>query len=388
MPGGAGAPADVVIVAAGASRRMGGIDKLQAPLEGRPLLRWSVEQMGRARLVRRLVVVVPPAQVERIGSAAWLDRQRSEVVAGGGERSQSVLAGVRASDAEIVLIHDGARPLATPRLADAVVEAVIEHGAAVPVVPVVDSLKRVVDGRVAGSVERAGLVRAQTPQGARRELLLKAFEATSGTSFGDEAAMLESHGVPVATVPGEPLNLKVTEPHDLELVRALLAGDSRMQETRRGIGHDSHPFGPADGLWLGGLLFEDVPRLHGHSDGDVALHALASALLAAAGLGDLGRLFPADDPSTTGIASSALLSSVLDRLGQAGWRPRSVQLALLGARPRLGGRRVDALRERVAELVGLDPGDVALTVSSGNLNAAEGAGLVISASAAVTIVRR
>src|SRR5215210_8572871 len=165
--------ADAVVVAAGGSRRIAGRDKLEEPLAGRPVLRWAVDAMATARSVRRVVLVVAPAQVDRYRSAGWLAPDRLTVVAGGEHRSQSVLAGVQAADAEVVLVHDGARPFASSELADAVADAADRVGAAVPVIPVVDSLKRLSgdgDATLDGSVEREGLVRAQTPQAARRTL--------------------------------------------------------------------------------------------------------------------------------------------------------------------------------------------------------------------------
>jgi 2-C-methyl-D-erythritol 4-phosphate cytidylyltransferase/2-C-methyl-D-erythritol 2,4-cyclodiphosphate synthase len=380
--------AEAVVVAAGSSRRMGGADKLAEPILGRPLLRWAIDAMVLARSVRHVVLVVAPVQVDRMRSVGWLADGDLTVVGGGDRRSDSVLAGVQATDADVVLVHDGARPLASPALADEVARAAARHGAAVPVIPVVDSLKRASDGRLAGSVDRAGIVRAQTPQAARRALLVDAYGAAGNADFSDEAALLESRGVPVATVPGDPLNIKVTEPADLELVRAIATARSGTYASRVGFGQDSHQFGPADGLWLGGVLFDGWPRLHGHSDGDVALHALATALLAASGLGDLGRLFPDSDRSTTGAPSAGLLADVIGRARRARWEPAGVQLSLVGARPRLGAERLEQMRERISELTGLEPESVAVVASSGNLSGDEGAGRAISASAVVTMVRR
>lgn len=377
--------ADAVVVAAGASRRMHGTDKLAASIEGRPLLARSIEAMAGARSVGRVIVVAAPERVEELRAAAWLAALGADVVAGGQRRSDSVLAGVAASSAEVILVHDGARPLASPALADAVAMAAAEHGAAVPVMPVVDSIKRTDGGLVTSGIEREGLFRAQTPQGCRRELLLGAFRSAGGADFGDEAALLESSGVAVTAIPGEALNLKVTEPGDLELVRALYAGRARPHESRIGLGHDSHPFGPADGLWLAGVEFPEAPRLYGHSDGDVALHALATAILAACGMGDLGRIYPSTDASSAGAASTRLLRGVLDKAAQAGWRPAAAQISLLGARPRLGAERLESMRRRVAEILAVEPGLVSMTASSGNLGGAEGAGRVISASAMVTM---
>src|SRR5688572_17459735 len=306
--------ADAVIVAAGSSTRMGGVDKLAEPLLDRPLLAWSVDAMAAANTVGRVVVVTREERVAELSAANWL--RGATVVAGGAERSDSVRSGVSATNAEVVLVHDGARPLATAALADAVAHAAAEHGAAIPVVPVTDSLKRARGTLIETSVDRAGLVRAQTPQGARRELLDAAFERATGTTYTDEAALLESAGVTVATIPGEAMNLKVTDQADLDLVRAFVRG--RVDE-RIGFGEDVHGFGPTDGLLLGGLEIAGAPRLYGHSDGDVVLHALATAVLSAAGLGDLGRLFPATDASTAGTASVTLLSEAIKRTAEAGW---------------------------------------------------------------------
>jgi 2-C-methyl-D-erythritol 4-phosphate cytidylyltransferase/2-C-methyl-D-erythritol 2,4-cyclodiphosphate synthase len=375
--------ADAVVVAAGASTRMAGVDKLAADLAGRSLLEWSVEAMANAGTVDHIVLGVRPEKVPEVRHAAWV-ADRVEVIAGGQRRSDSVWAGVQRARAEVVLVHDAARPLASPDLADRVARAARKHGAAVPVLAVADSLKRFANGRLA-SVEREGLVRTQTPQGARRELLLDAFAAVGDQAFSDEAALLESRGIPVTSVPGETMNVKITEPADLEMVRQLVRG--RAGE-RLGFGQDSHPFGPDLGLRLGGVAIDEAPRLHGHSDGDVVLHALATAVLSGSGLGDLGRHFPASDQGTSGIDSTRLMSEVVTRAAEAGWRVVGAQVGVVGARPKIGGQRLDRMCRRVAELVGVDPAAVAISASSGNLSGEEGAGRVISATALVRLVRR
>ncbi|HVM30311.1 MAG TPA: 2-C-methyl-D-erythritol 2,4-cyclodiphosphate synthase [Candidatus Limnocylindrales bacterium] len=385
--------ADAVIVAAGVSRRMGGTDKLQLPLLGRPLLAWTVEALAAAATVARVIVVTAADRVERLASAAWLidaaDPLPLQVVAGGAQRMDSVRAGVEAARSEVVLVHDGARPLASPALADVVARRARRHGAAIPVIPVADSLRHVKGGLVAALVERDGLASAQTPQGARRDLLQAAFHhAPAELVFTDEAALLGAAGTPVATVAGEASNIKVTVRGDLEVAAAILASRNGAGEASTGYGEDSHPFGPLDGLWLGGILIDSAPRLHGHSDGDVALHALATALLSAARLGDLGRRFPPSDPATAGAASAGLLAAVVGDVRASGWRVSSAQLSLLGARPRLGAARLDEMRARIAEILGTMPEQVSVTASSGNLTGPEGAGLVIRASAFVTLVRR
>jgi 2-C-methyl-D-erythritol 2,4-cyclodiphosphate synthase len=181
------------------------------------------------------------------------------------------------------------------------------------------------------------------------------------------------------------MNVKVTDHADLDMVRAFVRG--RVDE-RIGFGEDVHGFGPADGLWLGGLEIASAPRLYGHSDGDVVLHALATAVLSAAGLGDLGRLFPATDASTAGIDSVTLLSEAIKRTAEAGWRVDRAQVSIVGARPKLGGARLDAMRDRVAVMLEVGPQSVAISASTGNLSGPEGAGRVIRATALVIIHRR
>lgn len=155
---------------------------------------------------------------------------------------------------------------------------------------------------------------------------------------------------------------------------------------RTGFGTDRHPFGPGDGLWLGGVQISGAPRLHGHSDGDAALHAIAGALLGAAALGDLGELYPADERTPRGAASAELVRDVVARLAGAGWRARSVDLTIRAARPRLA-QHVPAMRQAVASLLDLDAGAVSVKASTGNLSGDAGAGRVIEAEAVAIVVR-
>ncbi|HTS14147.1 MAG TPA: 2-C-methyl-D-erythritol 2,4-cyclodiphosphate synthase, partial [Candidatus Sulfotelmatobacter sp.] len=297
-------------------------------------------------------------------------------------------AGLAEADGEVVLVHDGARPLVSPALADRVAAAARADGAAVPVQPVAETLKRVLAGKVAGTIDRHGLAAAQTPQGARLDVLRAAMAATGAAGedapeYTDEAAILEAHGIAVTVVPGEPDNLKVTTPGDLRRAEALLA--ARLGPSRTSLGRDSHPFGPGNGLALGGVTIAEAPRLHGHSDGDAALHAIADGLLGAAALGDLGRRFPAGDPATRGVASTVLLRAVVADVAAAGWRPSAVDLRVEGARPHFGAARLEAMRSAIADLLGLETGAVSVRASTGNLDGATGAGRSIAAQALVTV---
>lgn len=389
---------DAVVVAAGLSTRMGGGDKLGMVVGGRPVLAWTLAALAAAPIVRRIVVVTAAERVGEISAAPWLPSRVAAVVEGGARRQDSVASGVAAlGDGlpdDVILVHDGARPLVSPELVARVAAAAAEHGAAIPVVPVAETLKRVVDGQVAATVDRALLAAAQTPQGIRRDILARGWaERPPGgaATWSDEAALLEACRIPVHVVPGESMNLKVTLLDDLARVEAALVarGDiaTAPPTLRVGFGDDGHPFGPGAPLVLGGLAFEGAPRLHGHSDGDVALHAVCDALLGAAGLGDLGRLFPAGPATPAGIASTEMLAACLERVLAAGYMPVAIDLALVGARPRLAGR-LDAMAASIAGLVGIAPDRVNVKASTGNLAGFEGAGRGISARAVAVVAPR
>jgi len=385
--------ADAIVVAAGSSSRMGGRDKLAVEIGGRPLLAWTLHALAAAPEVARILVVTTPDRMGQLLAANWLPSKADSFVLGGERRQESVYKGYVALIAEdleprndrIVLVHDGARPLVAPALVSAVAEASREHGAAIPVVRVRDTIKRIgPDGAVAGVGDRSSLAAAQTPQGVRRDLLQLAFDrfpADGPDLFTDEAAMLEACRIPVHAIPGDPENLKVTLPADLLAIEAALVGPVA---PAIGFGQDRHPFGPGEPLALGGLEFVGAPRLHGHSDGDVALHAVADALLGAAGQGDLGRLFPADARTPRGIASADLVGEVVRRLAAEGLRPLRVDLTIVAARPRLAGR-LDEMRDRVASLLDIRPEAVSVKAATGNLDGLEGAGRGISAQAIAVV---
>ncbi len=381
---------------------MDGIDKLTTPIAGRPLLAWTLDALAAVGGIGRIVLVVAPERVRELAGASWLvdgpAADRVAVVAGGGRRQESVAAGIASLDApddRVLLVHDGARPAIRPGLVTAVIEAVRAHGAAIPVLPVAETAKRIRDGVVLETVDRSDLATAQTPQGIRAGLIRRAwaeFPPDGPATFTDEAALLEAAKIPVHAIPGDPMNLKVTVPDDLARAAVALGGESARARSstppggqiRVGHGRDSHPFGPGTPLALGGIVIDGGPRLHGHSDGDVALHAVADALLGGAGLGDLGRLFP---PATTpgGIASGELLAAVVARLHGAGYEPSSVDLTIVGARPRLSGR-LDEMRDAIAAALGLATAQVDVKASTGNLAGMEGAGRGMSAQAVAVLV--
>jgi len=367
------------------------MDKVLAQVAGRPLLAWTLSAFENAPDVEQIVLVTSTDRVADMASATWLPAKVTAVVAGGDRRQTSVAAGVAAlsdaADERVLLVHDGARPLVSGRSIAEVVRATQEYGAAIPVIPVAETLKRIRGGLVHGTVDRDGLAAAQTPQGVRAGILRAAygrFPPDGRETWTDEASLLEACTIPVHVVPGDPDNLKVTLPADLARVGALLAGAGM---ARTGIGHDSHPFGPGTGLALGGIVIAAAPRLHGHSDGDVALHAICDALLGAAGLGDLGRVFPAGAETPAGIASGIMLSEVRRLVEADGWRATSVDVTIVAARPKLGAH-LDEMRSVIADLLGLGPRAVNVKASTGNLDGPDGAGRSISALAVASLERQ
>jgi 2-C-methyl-D-erythritol 4-phosphate cytidylyltransferase/2-C-methyl-D-erythritol 2,4-cyclodiphosphate synthase len=378
--------ADLVVVAAGQSTRMGGTDKLAVEIGGRPLLAWTLEAVSAAPVVERIVLVAPPERVADLARASWLPAGVVDVVAGGPRRQESVAAGFHAfdrlgvDDRGVVLVHDGARPATPADLIVRVARETARHGAAVPIVPLAETLKRIDGDVVGGTVERTGLGVAQTPQGVRRDVLRAAygrFPPDGPETWTDEASLIEATGVPVRVVAGDPVNLKVTVPGDVAHVAAILDPTGAM---RAGIGQDSHPFGPGSPLMLGGVEIAGAPRLHGHSDGDVVLHAVADALLGAGALGDLGRHFPADARTPRGIASTELVRAVCRLLEDTGRRPASVDVTVIAARPRLSDQ-LDAMAASIAGIIGVDRTAVNVKASTGNLSGDVGAGRVIAAEA-------
>jgi len=379
-----------VIVAAGHSRRFGAKTPKQfQDLGGRSVLERSVRALADRPAVSSVVVVLAAEEVdgphgERARS--WLGV--SAVVAGGASRPESVARGVAAcGDARFVLVHDAARPLVSPRLVDGVIEAARRHGAAVPVVPIVDTVKETdEEGWVTATLDRKRLRRAQTPQGFRRDWLVAALERAEreGESLTDEAAALERFGKRVAPVQGEPGNVKLTSSEDLEDARHRLAGTP---DLRVGTGFDVHRFEDGRQLVLGGVVFEGECGLAGHSDADVVLHAGMDALLGAASMGDIGVHFPPSDANFSGAASTRLAADVARMVRGEGFEIVNLDLTLLAETPRIGARASE-MRRSIGACLGLDPGRIGLKATTlerlGALGRSEG----IACQAACLLVRR
>ncbi len=374
-----GTPYTAILVAAGRSTRMGS-DKLWVDVWGRPVWRWSLDTLLADADLRHVALAVPADAIGRFRDAIPDGDDRCLVVAGGDVRADSVIAGLWAltgagnGDDALVLVHDAARPAMTPELVRAIVDAAGNiDGAVVPVIPVVDSLKRVGSERVVGPVEREDVAAAQTPQAARLGALRAAIEEAHawGRPITDDAGALAAAGVPVHVIPGDPANRKLTEPIDLVAMRGTLAsratGAVAAGAGRSGIGFDAHRLVAGRTMWIAGVAYPDEPRgPEGHSDGDAVLHALVDALLGAAALGDVGTLFPPGEAEWEGVDSAALVNHAVERLREHGWRPASVDVAVAVAAPAIAPRR-DEIVTRLAGLLGLERAAVSIkgTTSDG-----------------------
>lgn len=377
----------VVVVAAGMGTRLGaGMPKALVQVGGEPLIVHAVRRARATAGLQQLVVVVPAghrAAFESLDLAA-------ELVDGGTERTDSVAAGLAAlqPNIEAVLVHDAARAFAPTSLFDDVARAVRNGAdAVVPGLPVIDTIKQVAaDGRVAATPDRAGLRAVQTPQGFRRSALDTAH--AHGRQATDDAALVEQDGGHVIVIDGHPDALKVTVPADLDLAAALATTNSKESSVplqlpvpRTGIGVDVHAYADDDRvLSLACLTWPDERGIEGHSDGDVAAHAVCDALLAAAGLGDLGTQFGVDRPEMKGATGTDMLKDVLNTLRTNGFRIGNVSVQIVGNRPKVGPRREEAQRAMSAALGGA-PVSVSATTTDylGFLGRGEGIGAVANA---------
>ena len=322
-----------LIAAGGSGRRLGGEPKQFRELLGKPLWRWSwavAEELRRRGEIEDIVLVVPreyEAEIRRETEDIELT-----VTCGGATRSESVVKGLMKCSGSHVLVHDGARPFITPALCRRLMAAAAEGGGAIPLLPSVDSLKRIEDEKIS-CADRSLYFRTQTPQAFERKRLIRAIEE-GGLEGTDEASVWLAAGERLAYVAGEERNFKVTTPFDWEMACALT---ERAIEKRTGHGYDIHQLVEGRPLIIAGIRLEGEKfGLLGHSDADLVTHTVMDALLGAAGEPDIGTLFPASDERWRGADSVTLLHSVLSLLSSKGWRVDWVDVTLNAQRPRMG----------------------------------------------------
>lgn len=354
-----------IIVAAGRGLRAGGgLPKQWRPLAGRPVLAHALAAFRAHPGIGRILLVLHPDDADR---AAPLLAPRVDWVAGGATRAASVRAALESLAADppgAVLIHDGARPLVSAGLIGRVIAALQGAPAAAPALPVTDALWRGEGGRVAGTLDRAGLFRAQTPQGFRFAAILAAHRAHAGEA-ADDVEVARAAGLDVAIVPGDEDNLKITHPEDFARAARLLAapGAERPMDVRCGTGFDVHRFGPGEAVWLCGVRIPFDRGLEGHSDADVGLHALADAIYGALAEGDIGRHFPPSDPRWKGAASAQFLVHAAGLAQARGFRVTAADVTLLCERPRIAPH-AEAMRATLAAILRIEAGRVSVKATT------------------------
>lgn len=379
-----------LIVAAGTGQRFGAErPKQYLPLAGRTVLRHTVEAFLAHPRVTAVHVVIGPG-FRDLYDEAVAGLGLPEPVAGGATRQDSVRNGLEALAAAgapgLVLIHDAARPLVDAETIGAVIDALATQEGALAAVPVADTLKRA-DGAVVGdTVDRTGLWRALTPQGFRFPAILAAHRDAAGLALTDDAAVAERAGMPVALVRSKEENFKVTTPDDLERAERLLAARpfAGLDDVRTGTGFDVHRFAEGDHVWLCGVAVPHTHRLDGHSDADVALHALTDAILGALADGDIGSHFPPSDPQWKGADSALFLRHAVELVRKRGGRIAHVDVTVICERPKVGPHR-PAMVARLAELLGIAPDRVSVKATTTEKLGFTGRGEGIAAQAVATV---
>jgi 2-C-methyl-D-erythritol 4-phosphate cytidylyltransferase/2-C-methyl-D-erythritol 2,4-cyclodiphosphate synthase len=373
-----------LLVAAGSGERAGGaVPKQYRQLAGKPVLRHAIERLAHPRIDEIRVVIGPGHQA--LYGAAVAGLPVGTPVEGGAARQQSVRNGLESIAAEggaaRILIHDAARPFMPSAVVERLQAALEETPGAVPVLPVVDTLAQ--GERALGDpVDRSALVRVQTPQAFRFDAILAAHRAWSRAEDAtDDAQVARAAGLEVAMVEGDPMLEKLTYEADFARIEELLA--SRLV-SRTGLGFDVHAFAAGEELWLAGIRVPHERGLKGHSDADVALHALTDAILGAIGEGDIGDHFPPSDPQWRGAASSLFLEHARDLVGARGGRIDHVDLTLICEAPRIGPHRL-AMRQRVAALLRLPLERVSIKATTTERLGFTGRGEGVAAQAIATV---
>ena len=372
-----------IIVAAGRGTRAGGgLAKQWRMLAGRPVLAHAVEAFRSAGLGPIVLVLHP----DEFGRADALVAPGILRVAGGESRDASVRAGLTAlaaSGVEGVLIHDGARPAVSRHLIGRLCAALADHPAAAPALPVTDALWHGADGLVRAPHPREGLFRAQTPQAFRLGAIVAAHAAHPGGAADDVEVALAA-GLDVAILEGEEDNLKITHPADFARAERILRARGHDMDIRLGNGFDVHRFGPGDHVWLCGVRIAHDRALVGHSDADVAIHAICDAIYGALGSGDIGAHFPPSDPQWRGAPSRVFLAHAAALAREGGWRIANVDVSIVCERPRIGPH-AGAMRALLAEVLALHPSAVGIkaTTSEGLGFTGREEGIVALATAAL-----
>jgi 2-C-methyl-D-erythritol 4-phosphate cytidylyltransferase/2-C-methyl-D-erythritol 2,4-cyclodiphosphate synthase len=369
-----------IIVAAGRGTRAGGgVPKQWRPLAGKRVVDHTLAAFQRAG-VSRIVLVLNADdhdQHEEFARAGYV------LATGGTTRSASVRAGLEALSDDPpshVLIHDVARPCVPVEVIHGVIDALNIRQGAAPALPVTDALWRGEKDLVAGTAARDGLFRAQTPQGFAFDAITAA--NARGQDAADDVEIARNAGIDVAITPGSEDNLKITTVADFARAEAILRGSMKV---RTGNGFDVHAFGPGDHVTLCGVKIPYDQGLVGHSDADVSMHTVTDAIYGALAMGDIGQHFPPSDPQWKGAASDIFLRHAVDLAAQHGFEISNIDCTIICEMPKIGPH-AHKMRNRMAEIMGLDPADISVKATTSERLGFAGRGEGIACIATCTLV--
>ena len=393
----------VIVAAAGAGKRLGlGKNKAFAEVGGLPLLVQCLRMVNNTGMAHKTIVAVGADEVAMTEALLkdyheYFAGLQTAVVAGGAERTDSVKNALALAGSEgWIAVHDGARPFAGTEVFERTLQAAQQTGAAIVAVPVKNTIKVVdAEGFVVNTPQRSSLMAVQTPQIFKAQLLQRAYsdENLKGAAVTDDASLVERLGVKVAVALGSYENIKITTPEDLLLAEKICADRGmtmmqglKMPQFRVGSGYDVHRLTRDRKLILCGVEVPYELGLDGHSDADVAVHALMDALLGAAALGDIGKHFPDTDDRFKGADSMKLLEHVLALLKERCWRVNNADVTIIAQRPKLAGY-IPAMRDNMAKAMGLDADAVNVKATTTEKLGFTGRGEGIAAEAVVSLIK-
>lgn len=377
-----------IIVAAGVGARAGlDYPKQYAPLGGKAVLAHSFAALAAHPRVNRVIIAIGPGQEALARAALAGEAEEPWLVTGGDTRRASIMAALaaveQAGGADAVLIHDAARPMLPTGVIDRLLDALEGHEGAIPALPVADTLVRDDNGAMGVGIARDGLFRVQTPQAFRFDAITRAHRTCPADApVTDDAGLLRLMGLPVALVEGDPMLDKLTYPADFTRAEALIAA---RRLPRTGMGFDVHRLVQGKPLWLCGVEIPHTHGLSGHSDADVAIHALVDAILGALSEGDIGQHFPPSDPQWKGAASARFLEFARDRVAARGGKISHVDVTVICEAPKIGPHR-DAMRARLAELLSLPLSRISVKATTTERLGFTGRGEGISAQAVASLL--
>jgi 2-C-methyl-D-erythritol 4-phosphate cytidylyltransferase/2-C-methyl-D-erythritol 2,4-cyclodiphosphate synthase len=376
-----------IIVAAGSGSRIGGLPKQYRAVGGKPMLRHSAETFLAHTGIDVVVIAIGDGQND-LADEALAGLSGIDYVMGGAERRDSVRNALeyieKSYEIRICIIHDAARPFITEATIDTLIDALTEADGAVPGLPAVDSMSRAAeDGYIVQNIDRKGLFRIQTPQAFRHDVILDAHRRWDDAQIAtDDASMALAFGYKVKIVRGDERLNKITFADDFALIAAQ---EQPVIDIRTGTGFDVHRLASGEELWLCGVRIAHDKGLAGHSDADVALHAITDAILGAAALGDIGEHFPPTDARWRGASSDRFLAHAASLAGQNGYRVGNVDLTLICEEPKIGPHKA-AMRAKIAEILAIEVDRISVKATTTEKLGFTGRGEGIAAQAAVTLI--